>query len=63
MPDDEAKRGRAQPGTVRGDLALSSQFNLVHGSDSPETAERELKLFFTTDEIMEYRTGDARWLE
>ena len=36
----------AVPGTIRGDLALSLPDNLVHGSDSPESAQRELKLFF-----------------
>ena len=36
----------AEPGTIRGDLALSMPDNLVHGSDSPESAERELQLFF-----------------
>lgn len=36
----------AEPGTIRGDLALSMPDNLVHGSDSPESAGRELKLFF-----------------
>ncbi len=36
----------AAPGTIRGDLALSMPYNLVHGSDSPESAERELGLFF-----------------
>jgi nucleoside-diphosphate kinase len=36
----------AAPGTIRGDLALSMPDNLVHGSDSPESAKRELKLFF-----------------
>lgn len=36
----------AAPGSIRGDLALSITENIVHGSDSPESAERELKLFF-----------------
>jgi nucleoside-diphosphate kinase len=36
----------AAPGTIRGDLALSLPDNLVHGSDSPESADRELELFF-----------------
>ena len=36
----------AEPGTIRGDLALSLPDNLVHGSDSSESAERELQLFF-----------------
>ena len=36
----------ADPGTIRGDLALETQENLVHGSDGPESAEREIDLFF-----------------
>ena len=36
----------AAPGTIRGDLALAMPDNLVHGSDSPESAERELRLWF-----------------
>lgn len=39
----------AVPGTIRGDLALSITENIVHGSDSPESAERELELFFEKD--------------
>ncbi|HEY8373439.1 MAG TPA: nucleoside-diphosphate kinase [Pseudonocardiaceae bacterium] len=37
---------KATPGTIRGDFALETQSNLVHGSDSPESAEREIKLWF-----------------
>ena len=37
---------KAGPGTIRGDFALEVQSNIVHGSDSPESAEREVKLFF-----------------
>jgi nucleoside-diphosphate kinase len=37
---------KATPGTLRGDFGLEVQFNLVHGSDSPESAEREIKLWF-----------------
>jgi nucleoside-diphosphate kinase len=37
---------KAAPGTIRGDLSLSNRENLVHASDSPESAARELKLFF-----------------
>ena len=37
---------KAAPGSLRGDFALETQFNLVHGSDSPESAEREIKLWF-----------------
>jgi nucleoside-diphosphate kinase len=37
---------KAVPGSIRGDLGLETQFNLVHGSDSPESAAREIKLWF-----------------
>jgi nucleoside-diphosphate kinase len=38
---------QAAPGTIRGDFGLETQFNLVHGSDSPESAEREIALWFS----------------
>ncbi len=37
---------KAEPGTIRGDFGLETQFNLVHGSDSPESSAREIKLWF-----------------
>ena len=52
----------AEPGTLRGDLAVSNRYNLVHGSDSVEAAEREIALFFRPDEIMSYTQGDAPWV-
>ena len=42
----------ADPGTIRGDLAMSMPDNLVHGSDSPESAEREIALWFSADELV-----------
>jgi nucleoside-diphosphate kinase len=49
----------AAPGTVRGDLALGITTNLVHASDSPESAARELVLYFTSDEYLSYaRVGE-----
>ena len=42
----------AAPGTIRGDLALAMPNNLVHGSDSPESAEREIELWFAADELV-----------
>jgi nucleoside-diphosphate kinase len=42
----------AAPGTIRGDLALSMPDNLVHGSDSPESAAREIALWFADDELV-----------
>jgi nucleoside-diphosphate kinase len=41
----------AEPGTLRGDFAMSMPDNLVHGSDSPESAEREVALWFSADEL------------
>jgi nucleoside-diphosphate kinase len=42
----------AEPGTIRGDLATAMPDNLVHGSDSPESAEREIALWFSDDELV-----------
>jgi nucleoside-diphosphate kinase len=42
----------ATPGSIRGDLALAMPNNLVHGSDSPESAEREIALWFSDDELV-----------
>jgi nucleoside-diphosphate kinase len=43
---------KAAPGSIRGDLALSMPDNLVHGSDAPETAKREIELWFEKDELV-----------
>jgi nucleoside-diphosphate kinase len=43
---------QAAPGSIRGDLALAMPDNLVHGSDSPESAEREIALWFDDDELV-----------
>ncbi len=51
----------AAAGTIRGDLGISRSFNLVHGSDSPETAETELALFFP-DGFEEYDLDAYRWI-
>ena len=42
---------KAEPGTIRADFGLNVERNAIHGSDSVETAEKEIKLFFTEDEI------------
>jgi nucleoside-diphosphate kinase len=42
----------ADPGTIRGDLATSMPNNLIHGSDSPESAQREISLWFAADELV-----------
>jgi nucleoside-diphosphate kinase len=52
----------AKPGSIRGMYALDTGHNLVHGSDSPETAERELGLWFATDELIAYERDLDRWI-
>ena len=49
----------AVPGTIRGDFGLSKAFNLIHGSDSVEAAERELGLFFGDGDVVEWAFRDA----
>jgi nucleoside-diphosphate kinase len=51
----------AAPGTIRGDFGVSRSYNLVHGSDSPEAAERELKLFFP-EGIVNYEYAAYDWI-
>jgi nucleoside-diphosphate kinase len=53
---------KAEPGTIRGDFGLSSAFNLIHGSDSPETAEKELALFFRPQEMVDYARAVDQWV-
>lgn len=52
----------AQPGSIRGDFSCSGRYNLVHGSDSPGSAKAEIELFFSPDEIIDYKLSDAGWL-
>ena len=51
----------AEPGTIRGDFGVSTQFNLVHGSDSPETAEFELSLWFGDNDYVKYEIPDEKF--
>jgi nucleoside-diphosphate kinase len=52
----------AVPGTIRADLALDIGRNLIHASDAPETAERELALWFGPDELVSYARETDRWI-
>ena len=52
---------KAEPGTIRGDFGVSNSFNLIHGSDSPEAAQRELKLFFKDVEVLDYKRAGDQW--
>lgn len=51
----------AKPGTIRGDYGLDLTKNLIHGSDSKESAEREVKLFFDEGEILDYELTSKKW--
>ena len=53
---------KAEPGTIRGDFGVSNSFNLIHGSDSPESATRELGLFFQAGELLEWEPASRGWV-
>jgi nucleoside-diphosphate kinase len=52
----------AAPGTIRGDFGMSPGYNLIHGSDSPESAARELKMWFNDDELLDYERSLEKWV-
>ncbi|MBX7255659.1 MAG: nucleoside-diphosphate kinase [Candidatus Hydrogenedentes bacterium] len=49
-------------GTIRGDFGLTVQNNLVHASDSPDTAKREIGIYFAENELWDYSMPDGHWL-
>jgi len=53
---------QSPPGTIRGDMALSNRFNLVHGSDNREAARREVEAFFDPGELVSYPQEATRWI-
>ena len=53
---------KAEPGTVRGDFAIDTGFNLIHASDAPDTAKNEIDLFFDRGEILTYDLTLSKWL-
>jgi len=53
---------KARAGTIRGDFGLDIEHNLVHGSDSAENASKEIKLFFSTEEIIDYHKDVNKWI-
>jgi len=58
----ETNPSLALPGTIRGDLALDIGRNLIHGSDSEQTAKEEIDIFFSKDEIFNYAREIERWI-
>ncbi len=57
-PTDPAQ---ASPGTIRGDYGTLTRYNIIHASDSPESAEREISLFFKEEELHDWEDGNAYW--
>ena len=51
----------AEPGTIRGDLAINIGRNIIHGSDGPQTADFEINLWFKNGEINSWETSDMEW--
>lgn len=59
-----ATRGfEAEPGTIRGDFSLSMRYNTIHASDSTESAEREISIFFAPEELITDRLEIRNWIE
>lgn len=52
----------AEPGTIRGDFGVSIGRNLIHGSDAPETAQREIGLWFKDEELVSWQPTVTPWL-
>lgn len=52
----------ALPGTIRGDFGVTVGKNVIHGSDSPESAEREIDLFFEEEKVLSYDKNDQNWV-
>ncbi len=52
----------ATPGSIRGDFGLSVTKNVIHASDSPENAEKEISIFFDAKELVSYKRSDEEWL-
>jgi nucleoside-diphosphate kinase len=52
----------AAPGTIRGDYGLFIQYNMIHGSDSPESARREIALFFQDQDLVDWERDVDRWI-
>ena len=62
-----AMMGKTDPieadiGTIRGDYSVHTNYNLIHGSDSPESAEREIPMYFKPEEMLNYKKDISIWI-
>ena len=58
----DTNAAKAAPGTIRGDFAIDIGRNLIHGSDSIESAEREIALFFNKEDLVSYKRDTDGWI-
>ncbi len=56
------KPSEAQPGTIRGDFCAHTNYNVIHASDSDESAAREIALFFKDEEIFSWKDNLSEWI-
>ena len=56
------KPEEAAPGTIRGDFAMHTNLNIIHASDSAESARREINLFFKPEELIGWKDGNNGWI-
>ena len=50
------------PGTIRGDYCMVTGVNIIHGSDSPESAAREIGIFFRPEDLVDYKRDSDKWI-
>lgn len=58
----KTRPNEAEPGTIRGDLAVTGLRNLIHASDAPDTARQEISLFFNANEVLAYGRDVDKWI-
>ncbi|XP_034050229.1 nucleoside diphosphate kinase-like [Thalassophryne amazonica] len=58
----ETNPADSKPGTIRGDLCIDVSKNIIHGSDSVESAQKEISLWFTPDELVQYTSCAIKWI-
>lgn len=56
------RANEAAPGSIRGDYAAHTNFNIIHASDSPESAAREIGLYFKPEELIDWKDGNNDWI-
>ncbi len=56
------RANEAVPGSIRGDYAARTNFNIIHASDSQESATREINRFFKPEEIIDWKDGNNEWI-